>query len=558
MENKSLSFVWGTIVVLLLGLFIYAYCTLSYNLFSLFDEAYFYMLSVFKDDVVIYNCPPSLAMDALHALIPHIEQCDILALRQIAFIAKSFALLFLIVSSCIYVYRRFSEKRIYPYLALIAMNLVVGIRICPNVVFSWNDVIFILVTLIFALCLLYSAASNYIAKYVYVALIGVVSLFMLLCNAPAGCVVIALCVWFLIFENNPSVKHSAYVLICGLGGVLTGLVITHFCIIGLPDIYTFIQENIVHTTDQGQASAHGLASVLLVIGFGIRDLTITTLFLCGITFMGVLCQKRFGKSWLTLLSGLVCFGIVYKWQIRPQITMSAIICWFSIMFLLYHRKHNALTRHEWLLILFAFVLPIVAVFGTNTSIIGKPFWSTSASWGFLLFYLYYLSRPEVRKYALCGILIAMCSFVGASRVMNIDRQQYHFNIGSPVARMNLNLHQKAFYDEVYDVLSDNGFNAGQDTILGFCFNDMTILAMNALPYTNDQQPDELLNHNLENLPIPNYMILTEWDSVVLYNHLASLDWDFPKAYQYYKCKYNPDPNARFGRTQSMIYCRKRE
>lgn len=555
MKNKYLSIFWGAIVMLLSGLFVHAYCSLSYNLVSIYDEAYFYILEVFTNHLVTYTCPPSLAMDALHALIPNIEHCDILALRRIAFIAKGIALLFLLVSSGIYLHRRFSEKRIYPYLAMSAMYLLIGVCVCPNVVFSWDDVIFILVTIIFALCLLFSVANNRITKYVCIILIGMVALFTLLCNAPAGSMVIVLCVIFLIFEERPSIKHSVRVLFCGLGGVLIGLAVSHFFIINLHDIYSFFLENILDTTNKDQAAAHGLTTVILVIILDIRDLIITMLVLCGITYISVLCQKRFGKSWLTLALALVCFCIVHKWQVRPQITISAILCWYTFMFLLYHLKHKAIKRHELFLIIFAFILPIMAVFGTNTSIIRKPLSCTSASWGFLLFFLYYLSRQEVRKYALFGIIIITFIIIEPSRIMFKSNEEYHFDIGAPVARMNLNVNQKAFYDEVYEELADKGYIPGQDTILGFCFNDMTILAMNAIPYTNDQQPAEFLKHDLKNLPAPNYMILTEWDSIVLYNRLSELEWGFPEGYTYYKCINHPESNIEYTHTNSIIYCK---
>ena len=132
----------------------------------------------------------------------------------------------------------------------------------------------------------------------------------------------------------------------------------------------------------------------------------------------------------------------------------------------------------------------------------------------------------------------------------------HFEAERPIARMNLSHNQKAFYEEVHTILSKYGYKGKQDTLLGFCFNEMTVVAMDAIPYTNDQQPEEFLLHDLENLPYPKYMILSEWDSIVLYDRLLELNWDFPVAYDYYKLENNPDPNSGYNMTQSMIYCRK--
>jgi hypothetical protein len=139
---------------------------------------------------------------------------------------------------------------------------------------------------------------------------------------------------------------------------------------------------------------------------------------------------------------------------------------------------------------------------------------------------------------------------------HFEKEKLHFNEGSAIASMNLTYNQKTFYDEVYGVLSENGYRSNIDTLLGFCFNEMTIVAMDAIPYTNDQQPEEFLLHNFDDLPCPKYIIFSEWDSIVLYNHLSQLDWNFPEGYYYYKCISNPDPNSGLGMTQSMIYCRK--
>ncbi len=204
-------------------------------------------------------------------------------------------------------------------------------------------------------------------------------------------------------------------------------------------------------------------------------------------------------------------------------------------------------------------MPIGVVFGTNTSIIGKAM-ACGTPWGLLLFYMYYQASPEVRKYAIAGFAIVACCLLSQVNYSLLfgTQEKLHFDAETPIARMNLKHNQKAFYDEVHSVLTDYGYKGKQDTLLGFCFNEMTVVAMDAIPYTNDQQPEEFLLHDLENLPEPKYMIFSEWDSIVLYNQLSDLNWDFPNGYDYYKCTNNPDPNSGYNMTQSMIYCKKRK
>lgn len=562
-KDKFQTIFWAIIMVLLLGVCIHTFCSLSYNLESLYDEGYFYTHIVYAPSSTAAHTPPattrplSLAVNALNVLIPNVDKCDVLTLRRIAFCSKSTAILFLILSSCFYIYKRFKEKRLYPYLALVSCCLIVGTWKLWSMVFTWDDFIFILVTLIFSLCLIWSAVSQRIAKYVLTIIIGVVALWLLLANLPAGCMVTALCFLFLVLDNGWDITHCIYTALLGLAGMVLGLVITHFSVITVQDIWCFIHDNFINATHSASGSSHSVMYLILVILFSIRDLIITTLMLCGITYGGYLCQKIFSKSWLTIGLALVLYFIVWKWQVKPQMTVSAVMCWFSIMFLHYHARNNSISKRDVILVLFCLLLPLVAVFGTNVSIIRKAT-SCAASWGFLLFFFYYSARPEVRKYAFAGLLVILFPIIAGIRgYFSESQNDIHFDKApTPISRMHLNEDQKAFYDEVYDVLADNGYEAGRDTLLGFCFNEMTVVAMGAMPYTNDAYPEELLTHDLENLPKCNYMILSEWDSVVLYNRLSQLDWDFPEAYTYYKCQNHPDPNAGFNNTQSMIYCRK--
>lgn len=558
MNKNILLTIFGVIIIALISICALEYNALAYNLQTVYDEGFFYVTSVFAHQSIADTQPLTLAQDAINALIPNISQYDVLALRQYGFIAKTIALFFLICSSCFFIYRRYGEKRIDVYMAIIAMGLLFGTHLLPGDLYNMNDVILILVTISFALCLICSVTSSPYFKLSGIVLIGIVAMFTLLCNLPAGCMMIVLCVLFLIFDGGYNYKKLLYTLLFGLIGLFVGLVITHFFIISLQDCIEFVLKGVTQTTNGGRASHHSLSRVILVICFGIRDLTITTLILCGITYICKIIHEKFNQHWLSIIAAIILFFIAYKWQVKPNMTLASILCCFTIIFLKYHLRYRELSNNEIILILFSFIMPIGLVFGTNTSIIGKAI-ACSTPWSFLVFYLYYLTRQEKKKYAICGMAIVTCcmlSMINFSLLFG-KQEKLHFESEKPIARMNLTTQQKDFFDEVYAVLSENGYQGNKkDTLLGFCFNEMTVVAMDAIPYTNDQQPEEFLLHDLDNLPCPKYMILSEWDSIVLYNRLTELNWDFPDAYDYYKLESNPDPNSGYNMTQSMIYCRK--
>lgn len=557
-RNTILTVIWSCIVLILMGICAYEYSTLAYNLHSVYDEGFFYVTTVFIHKTVASTQPLTLAMDFINALIPCIEQYDVLALRQYGFCAKGVALLFLISCSCLFLYKKYSENRAHIYLALISSYLLVGTLLLPGEIFNMNDIILIWSTLAFSFYLLYAAASNQILKYAIIVSIGILAFFTLLCNLPAGCMLILLSFVFLLNHNGCTIKNRLQIILYGLVGLIIGIIITHFCIITMHDCLDFLQKGIAQTSGGGRASHHSITKIVYVILLGFRDLTITTLLLCGITYICKIVQEKFNKSWLTIASLLVLFFVAYKWQVKPEITIASALCWLTIIFLYYHSKFTELSRSEILLILISFIMPIGLVFGTDTSIIEKAL-LCGTPWGFLLFYLYYLARPELRKYAISGMVIVACCMLSQMQLQYSANggAELRFEAEKPISRMNLRAVQKAFYDEIYDVLTAHGYNAQSDTLLGFCFNEMTVVAMDAVPYTNDQQPVEFLSHDLNNMPCPKYMILSEWDSVVLYDRLSELDWDFPYGYDYYKCVNNPDPDSGYGMTQSMIYCKKK-
>ena len=549
------TIMWSLLSTILFGICIYEYFTLSYNLQSIYDEGFFFITSCKLNDPIAFTQPLSLSVNLINALIPNIDQYDILSLRQDAFIAKGISLLVLFTCSCIYLYKRYNERHLYAYLTMLSSYLLIATILLPSIVFNMNDLMLILTSFAFSLCLIYSITEKKVIQYFEVVLIGVVSCFTLLCNLPAGGMMIVLCLIYLGIYKNFNIRQVNYILVFGILGIIIGFLITHIWVISLQDCLEFMQKGITQTTTGGRASHHSLSKIILVIFLGLRDLTITVLILCGLTYICKIIHNKVKKDWLTIISILILFLIVYKWQVKPQITITSIMCWLTILFLDNQFKNRKLKVDEILLIVFSLVLPIGMVFGTNTSIIVKAL-LCSGSWGFLIFYLYYLTNSSKIWYALVGYIIVICSVLNKIDFCDKSEDVFQFSSEKSIARMNLTKHQKKFYDEVYDVITEKGFVSNTDTMLGFCFNEMTIVAMNAVPYTNDQQPEEFLLHDLNILPSPKFMILSEWDSVVLYSRLVELNWNFPDSYDYYKCRNNPDPNSKYDMTQSIIYCRK--
>ena len=382
----------------------------------------------------------------------------------------------------------------------------------------------------------------------------------ILTNTPGGGMVLSTCCLFLILYDEFTIKKTLLILSFIILGIGIGILFIHTSVISINNMIDFVQVAFQQSTAGGVASHHSLDRVILVILFGIRDLLITTTVLCGLIYVYQLLVKTKLSKWILYLVMVFLFFILVKWMIKPQIYCASIIAWFVVLFYVSAYNANMIHKNEILIILFLFILPLVASFGTNSNLLNKSL-QNILPWGLLLPILYMKGKeqnPTIVRVLFIGFFVYVFTATNSlntiqSVLLNKNENGYNFTQELPIARMNLTIHQAMFYDEVYGVLKNNGYIAGKDTLLGFCFNEMTIVAMNAIPYTNDQLPEEFLRHDLSTKPSPSYMILSEWDSVVLYNHFQQLDWNFPNGYKKIKLSTNPDPHSGFDMTQSSVY-----
>lgn len=557
-EKLSKSTVlWSILLIVVCVCYVWKFFSLNQGLSSLYDEGFFYTMLKANEVLTTGTQPLSLSTEILSSFIPNLENLDILSLRRLASILKICSILLLLSCSSIFLKNCGLIQKLNDYLILSVSTLLVGLYIVSSSVINMNDVLFILTSIAISVCLIAISVRNKWLKHFLVMIMGIIFLLVTLNHTPAGIMMFGLFGIFLCLYDGFSIRKTVSILICLSLGLIIGVIFMHFVVVSIPDCIEYIQTALTQTTSGGRASHHSLIKVILVILFGFRDLIITVAALFGITYICTSIHKYGINQWLCALIGLMLFFILNKWLVKPSIYFTEIITWIVIMFM--QAYVNKLTKNEIILILFLLVLPIGLSFGTNTNIMGKAL-SNVASWGMLIYILLAYNKWNFRPYTII-LFITLCAFIMIQTIgiPHLNNNKLMFTKETPIARMSLSENQHAFYSEVNDILKENEYKGNyQDTLLGFCFNEMTIVAMDAVPYTNDQQPEEFLLHDLDNLPCPKYIIFSEWDSIVLYNHLSKLDWGFPQEYNYYKCVNNADPNSGYNMTQSMIYCRKKE
>lgn len=577
MKNKCLcnftfnkSKCWLTVLVvatiLLIWNYFCIYLNLNTNLESNYDEGFFYLILKPLEMLTVETKPLSLGTDIIHVLFPFTNNMDVLSLRQLAFFTKLVGIVTLLLTSVIYINNSTKQKSNLENFLIVTIGiLIVGKYVLPSMVINGNDLLLLFTSLILSFTLLFLLSKKWVYKVLLLLLVGFISVLAILTNAPGGGMVFLITSVFMICCDNFSWKKCLYVYISLFLGVCFGVLYVHLNIISINDIIDFVHVAIQQTTAGGAASHHSMDRVILVILFGIRDLLITVTTLFGLTFIHHVLSKTMLKKWVIYLILSILFVVLVKWMIKPQIYFASLITWFVLMFTISAYNNNRVHRKDVFLILFLFLLPLGASFGTNSNLLFKST-QNILPWGMLLSILYVKGKelnPKLVRILFVGFLAYVLITTHSLRTVQdtMTRQPencYKFTQESPIARMNLNVHQAMFYDEVYETLISKGYTARKDTLLGFCFNEMTIVAMNAIPYTNNQLPEEFLRHDLSTKPSPSYMILSEWDSVVLYNHFQQLDWNFPNGYKKYKLSTNADPNSGYAMTNSTIYIKQKE
>lgn len=552
---------WSVLVLVLLLLYVLIYCNLGQNLQTVFDEG-FYFLDFKSDDVYTVSTRPlSLSGELMKAVFPDVVSMDVLALRRLAYCMKGLGIGFLLLGAFVFLYKKKQEESLASYLSLSACVLLLGLFVMPSVVVNSNDVTLFLEMIMLALSLVAISVNRAWSRGLCVGLIGCFSFFAMLCNAPAGVMQLFLCFLFLSFykgfDKLKLIRDMAGLLL----GAILGFVLTHFFVVRMGDVIVFVQEALGQTTNGSSASHHSLTKLAILVLLNLRDLVMTLVMLCGITYLCGLIHHAMGKKWLSIVVGVALFVVMYKWQVKPEIKIASIVTWLVLMSLVIMRDAQLNARildDNVILILFLYLMPMAISVGSNLGFMNKAT-TFIVPWGILLYFLSNLTERVNRLFS-NGLLIFVFSLVlfGHFRGM-LSRQhddKVSFTNEYPIARMQLDENQFGFYKEVYDILNDYGYKSRQDTILGFCFNEMTIVAMDAVPYTNDQLPEEFLLHDKDVLVKPTFMILSEWDVEVLKPVFETLDWGSAEEYDVYKLKNNPDPNSGYSMTQSTLYCLK--
>ena len=544
-------------VMVLLAFYGIAYYCLNTDLKSIFDEGFFFLSFNQTSTFTAFSQPLSLGREILKALFPGISGWDVLALRKLTFGIKVAGLIAMILGAVFFVRKRKEADSRGSVLSVVSCILLLGLFIIPSVVVSSNDELVFGEMVVVALCLCAVCVSEKWLKNVLTALVGFVSLFTMLCDAPGGGMLLLLSLFFLCFYSGFTWAETVKTLAYAILGVVLAVVLMHFAVVSIPECIGFVKGVLVQITDKSVSSSHSLTKMIVGILLNVRDLIITVVSLFGVTYVARLAGKYSKKEWLGVVVGLALFIGYYKWQVKPGVAFANVMTWLFLMTWQMKKEKSRSDVGEVVLLLFLFLLPFCLSLGSNSGFIYKSK-IVIVPWGFLLFYMVRMVKersPYLSNILYLFVFVLVMLGPGRYLINCLSRDTYRFDKEAPIARMHLTRPQYDFYNEVYDILSDYGYESRKDTLLGFCFNEMTLVAVDAVPYSNDQQPEEFLQHGRD-LPRPSFLILSSWDQKQLSRRFEELGWNVSEEFDVYPLKSHPDPGSGYSRERSTLYCLK--
>ncbi len=552
---------WLLLVAVLAFYYLLSFMGLDRGLISVYDEGYFYLKNKPNELFTVQTRPLSLSGELQQGLFPNIGEWDVLTLRRVAYSMKLSGVIMLAFSALVFFRKAFqNENKAVFSLEMVGCILLAGLMAMHIVVLNGNTLLFFFEMAVLSLSLLAVSIQTKWMKNLIVGIAGFFIFVSMLCNAPAGGMLLILVFLFLVFYDGSSRKKTWRLIAMLSIGIMSALLLTHFAIINLGDIFQFIQMALNQTTGDGDASHHSLLKVFVTVLLGVRDIIITTLPLLGIALLLSWIGKKGGKKWLLFSCALVLFYIVQKWQVKPRIYFCSVMTCGMMLYVLkqFEKKEKPLKSNMFILCAYLYLMPLFLSFGTNTTIMDRAM-HFCAPWGLLIFLLGkdYEDKIVITNkngnwlYAFFVVFLLFPALRGM--VHSWSYESYVFDKEKPIARMKLTSDQYNYYNEVWDYLKGYGYSSQRDTLLGFCNNEMTVVAMDAIPYTNDQQPTEFKLHDPQDITMPSFMILSEWDAEYLEPYFDSLWPNYREAYDVFEMKHNADPG---GALQSAIYLRK--
>jgi len=538
------------LLLLLIAITVVRFISLDKGFFTFFDEAYFLLKARDVADGVITG-KSQWNFLAVH-WFPFWDLSDAIHSRAAGNILALITAIIAAIASVI----TFGRKHWIQYLSVcLLVMLSVGGQICYV-----NMQAFLLCTSLSAF-LVYAKTENKLLQKVMLILTGFQAGLSVFVIMPGGILTLFGYAVVVLLLNRDNLKIGIAQLAFGVIGIVLCLAYMHFFVCNLKDVLDAMSFTASYFAKSGYH--YDPMSFAMAIGLFFRDCIFIFVFYCGAYFIAN--KLVFDKAkWVSGVLYMALVFIYLYYQKKPVIS-SAMFFSSIVVIPFVFGKHKEISwgwlfTKENVINAFLFCFPLIASMGTNTALSGRIACFLVA-WCFIWFGQEVKQDTEKTRWyvAITAILILLFPMVKGTVSSFRDTDNcVHFEKGNPdFAKLYINQSQREYFDKVYDLMQEYGFQEDSSIVFTAAFDYATVLAFNAKLSSNFHQVNNFLYWDKSKMLKPDFIILCGWDEMVIGEELKKVGWGWPEEFDAYEMG-TPETTVITSSDieQRKVYCRK--
>ena len=539
-------------ILMIIGLAVLTFMQVSnfrFGFFTAYDEAYFLLKLQEAYDMSCITGKSQWNLIAIH-WFPYLDLTSKVNSAWAGSILIWFTTIVVTITSCVL----FDKKRVIKYFAIVWLFLF-GLGGSIQYVSMQTAV------LTWALCAFLSFNKSEIPwkKALFAILCGICLGFSLFIIIPAALVLLACVALVILISYWGNWQKVALYIGSGIVGVLLTCFYMHVVVCPLNDI---LDAMLFTATYIGKSGYHyDGASFIIQYGLFFRDCLFVILAFVGAYWL----SKRIDNKWLGGIAYVAMILVYTHYQVKPLISPSMFAMSIPLIPFLFgdlqNFKWSDLKKAETWFYLLIFAYPLLASFGTNTTLSGRIHCFVSA-WLFLWFeYEYKHPQEDYRRVYAAVLLLFIIPLSGTYKAyMNRD-DSHHFTHGNKYfAEIALTEKQVDYFNNVYDILEEYNYQPKQSAVLTASYDYCCLYAFDAVNAANYHQVQNFSYFPKEKMIEPDFIFLCKWDSIVMAKDLEAMPWGWPEEFDKYYVG-TPEPEGASWAIHPELetrhlYCRK--
>ena len=532
---------WVTVIICL----VCAWLKLPYNLDSIYDEGFLFLNQQAAFEGKILGM--SQGTNIIAAFFGENICATILGMRRIGYVLTVFcSVLFSLIVFPLFGKNLKSFTQTLLLSLLFALLSIPGIALCQNGLAQFFFCI--------ALAMSYRVLVND-GKWNYLWCIGtgVCLMFGLFSIMPGALLLCLSLLVLLIIKYWSDKKTLLNYSLCTVLGLLLGLGIMHLFVADLSDVIIAMKKTATNVTTLNRG--YDPISFATRIALFIRDWL-----MCGIVIVGCISLaeliKKFGYRWLSSVFLTIVLLAYFYYQKNPCVTtpMFMSVMWIVYLFYSCKEKSDIKIDADFIINLFLVFSPVILSIGTNTYLGGKMSFFM-LPWVLLLLRMgWYKNDVTYKKEVIIAVVaVLLIPNLNITKLMNNQQEKVLFG---PVSGMHLTEQQSTHFSLCDSIMLEYDFEPKKSVVYANQLGMMTICYLDAVNCANYFQPmDFVANKHQEQLAVPNFIFLSDYDEEISRGTLVNSNWGWPEEFDVYDVG-TPESSKIGYSTNRKLYCRK--